>query len=559
MAMAQNLIKPAVSMFGKFGSVAIALPGWCFRRLVAYLVALVTPPSLVLPPYHQPKSRQWDFLRRSIIIGLIIFVGLIYGFLIAIFPLFLYTYLAAPIAIILLFTIWALPQSDNVPHATIVKLFFAAACTVCLWPNYLAIAVPGLPWITLIRLSSIPLTFWIFVSLSISPNFRKDMSQWFESSPWLLRLMLAFITIEILTLPMSSAPFASLNRLFILQIEWTMMFFVSAYVFSVPGRATLWAKMFCVFSAFLAITSLIEYRMSHVPWAGHLPSFLVVQSEIVEKILAGGARAASGKYRVQSIFTTSLNFAEILGLSTAFFVHFLITSRHRLIQVALAIYLCFSFFVIITTDSRLGIVGFFASILLYLLVGSAKRWRSREDSIFSPAIVLSYPVIFMFFMGLTLTWHRLNVMVWGGGAQQSSTDGRAEQWTMGMAKFWQWPFGYGLNQGGEVVGWVDLAGNMSLDSYYLSVLIEFGLLGFVAYFGLFLLATFQALVGGLDSKDEETDLLIPLGIMMIVFVIGKGVLNQTDNHTLVFVMLGMLAALVHRQKTAAAIGNTSNA
>lgn len=321
----------------------------------------------------------------------------------------------------------------------------------------------------------------------------------------------------------------------------------------------LWVKMFCGFAVFLAVTSLIEYRMGHVPWAGHMPSFLVVQSEIVEKILVGGARAASGKYRVQSIFTTSLNFAELLGLSTAFFVHFMITSRHRLIQAAIAAYLCFSFFVIITTDSRLGIIGFFASILLYLLVASAKRWRSREDSIFSPAIVLSYPVTFMLFMGLTLTWRRLNVMVWGGGAQQSSTDGRAEQWTMGMAKFWQWPFGYGQSQGGNVVGWVDLAGNMSIDSYYLSILIEFGLIGFVAYFGMFLLATSQALMAGITSKDKETDLLMPLGIMMIVFIIGKGVLSQTDNHTLVFIMLGMLVALVHRHKTATVSVSANNA
>lgn len=554
MATVQSLVRPAVSVLGKFG----ALPGWVFTRVVAYLIALVSPPAPVLPPYHQPKSPQWDTLLRTMVIALIVFIGLIYGFLIAIFPLFLYTYLAAPIAVVLLLTIWALPESDTFPHNAIIKLFFAASSTVCLWPNYLAVAIPGLPWITLMRLSTIPLTICVLISLSVSPKFRRDMSQWFESAPWLLRLMLAFIAIEILTLPMSQSPFSSLNRLFILQIEWTMMFFLSAYIFSVPGRATLWVKMFCSFVAFLAVSSLIEYRMGHVPWAGHLPSFLVVQSDIVDKILVGGARAASGKYRVQSIFTTSLSFAEILGLSTPFFLHFLMTSRTRIMQAALAVYLCFSFFVIITTDSRLGIIGFFASVLLYLFFGSFKRWRSRQDSIFSPAIVLSYPMIFMLFMALTLVWRRLNVMVWGGGAQQSSTDGRAEQWTMGMVKFWQWPFGYGQSQGGVVVGWVDLAGNMSLDSYYLSILIEFGIIGFIAYFGMLLLAASEAFIAGVSSKDKEIDLLMPLGIMIIVFIIGKGVLSQTDNHTLFFVMLGMLVALLHRSKSAKKISSPSD-
>jgi O-antigen ligase len=546
MAMAQNLMKPAVSMLGKFGSAAIALPGWCFTRLVTYLVALATPPAFVLPPYHQPKSRQWDFLRRSIVIALIVFVGLIYGFLIAIFPLFLYTYLALPISFIALTVIWALPETGHVPDYLITRLFFAVFLTVCLWPNYLAFVVPGLPWMTMIRIWSFPLVLVTLLGLSTAAEFRAKMSVWFSTSSIVIKLLIGFVIIECLTLPMSKTPFQSLSRFLITQVEWTSMTFIAAFVFAKEGRAMLWAKMLCGCAVFLAASSIAEYKLGYVPWARHIPSFLVIQSELVQNILIGGSRAATGVYRIQSIFTTSLNFAEFLALTTAFIVHFLVTSNKKIVKALLFVYLIFSFWVIFTTDSRLGTVGYFASILSYVLFGSAKRWMQNRDSLIAPALVISYPVIFAMFMALTFVWRRLEVMVWGGGAQQFSTDARHAQWESGMHQLQRWPLGYGLGQAPDVVGYVNLAGETSLDSYYLNILIDFGILGFIAYFGMFLLASWQSIKTGLKTRDPEIALLIPIGIMLGVFVLGKSVLSQVDNHTLAFIALGASVGLCHR-------------
>jgi O-Antigen ligase len=286
-----------------------------------------------------------------------------------------------------------------------------------------------------------------------------------------------------------------------------------------------------------------------VLWAKHIPSFLVIQSELVQNILIGGSRAATGVYRIQSIFTTSLNFAEFLALTTAFFVHFMVVSKSRLGQGLIFLYLIFSFWVIFTTDSRLGTVGYFASILLYMLFGSAKRWLHNSNSLMAPAIVISYPVILTMFMVLTFTWRRLEVMVWGGGAQQFSTDARHEQWASGWLKLGSWPFGYGLGQAPNVIGYVNLAGETSLDSYFLNILIDFGVLGFIAYFGMFLAASLQSIVTGLKTKDPELELLIPIGIMLGVFVLGKSVLSQVDNHTLAFIALGASVGLCHRAST----------
>jgi hypothetical protein len=511
-----------------------------------YLATLWTRPAPALAPYHQPVAPLRRAIKKTAAISLIILIGMIYGLLIAIFPLFLYLYLAVPVGILVLLVIWALPENENIPVKAINWLFFAMLATVCLWPNYIAIAIPGMPWITFMRLWSIPMTFLFIISLSMSPRFRREVGEWFETSPSILWMMLTFVALNFLTLPMSSHPFGAFNRVLINQFEMTMVFFVACYCFRKAGRVMQWAQIFCCFAIFLALFSVVEYINGQVPWANHIPSFFEIQSDLVEAILQGGARSATGQYRVQSIFTTSLNFAEFLALATPFMLHFIVTAKRQLIQGALVVYIPFSFWVIFKTDSRLGMIGFFASILIYALLWGIKRWRRDSHGLIAPALVLAYPVIVAAFFALTLIWRRLEVMVWGGGPQQASNDARALQWVGAVREFKQWPFGSGLGEAGELVGYFDQAGRLSLDSYYITILLDYGLIGFIAFYGMFIVAIMKAIRLGLETDDEETELLIPLGIMLTVFVVIKGVLSQEDNHTLVFMALGAAVALYHR-------------
>jgi O-Antigen ligase len=511
-----------------------------------YLVSLLAPPAPALAPYHQPVAPLRRAIKKTLVVSLIIFIGMLYGLLIAIFPLFLYLYLAVPVGILVLLVIWALPENENIPIKAINWLFFAIASTVCLWPNYIAIAIPGLPWITFMRLWSIPMTLLFVISLSMSPPFQRDVGAWFKTSPWILRFLIVFIALNFITLPMSFRPFASFNRVIISQFEWTMVFFVAAYLFGKQGKAMQWARLFCCLAIFLALFSIVEYINGQVPWANRIPSFFKIESELVEAILIGGARSATGEYRVQSIFTTSLNFAEFLALSTPFILHFMMTAKRQWIQGALLLYLPFSFWVIFKTDSRLGVIGFFASIFVYMLIWGVRRWRRDSHGLIAPAIVIAYPVIISAFFALTLIWRRLEVMVWGGGPQQASNEARRLQWTGAVRELKEWPFGNGLGSSGELVGYVDAAGRLSLDSYFITILMDFGILGAIVYFGMFIMAIFKAAKVGLETDDEEIALMIPLGIMLMVFLIIKGVLSQEDNHTLMFIALGATVALYHR-------------
>ena len=59
-----------------------------------------------------------------------------------------------PLAALGLLVIWTLPEVRWAPTRTLRWAFYASFIGLICWPNYLAISLPGLPWITVIRLTT---------------------------------------------------------------------------------------------------------------------------------------------------------------------------------------------------------------------------------------------------------------------------------------------------------------------------------------------------------------------------------------------------------------------
>lgn len=126
------------------------------------------------------------------------------------------------------------------------------------------------------------------------------------------------------------------------------------------------------------------------------------------------------------------------------------------------------------------------------------------------------------------------------------------QYQEGFAKLLTHPHGYGIGQGAEALGVTNPAGVLTIDTYYVMIALEYGALGAIAYF------TF--IVGGIvygakniqniTRLDLETEYIIPITISLINFFVIKSIFSNQDNHPVVFMMLGMLAALIHRAQQA---------
>jgi O-Antigen ligase len=516
------------------------------RRFALWFVSIWVPNDRVLGGYYQPPSPQWRSIRRWIVLSLITFVGMIYGFLVSIFPVAFYTYLAMPIVFILLLVIWILPEAKSVPRKLMTNLFFIFYISFLLWPNYLAIAIPGLPWITMIRLWSVPLAIVFLVSLSVSPAFRGEVTTALKTNPMTVKFLLAFVFMQIVTLPFSFKPFDSLNKFIDSIMTWSGLFLVAVFVFLQPGMAKRWTWQLCAMAVILCLIGEWEYHAQGVLWAGHIPSFLAVQDEVVQRILAGGGRLGSDIHRVQSTFVTSLNFAEFLAICTPFLVYFILRQQNWVYRAALFLYLCFHFRIIMWTDSRIGTVGFFVTFMLYGLAWMIHRRRTNVRDLIAPAVALAYPVGLAIFFVLSLTWPRLVNMTWGSGAQQYSTDARKAQFSLMWERLAQNPIGHGMGSGAEALGYTNLGGALTVDSYIIVVAMEYGVIGLIAFFGMILYSAARSYKFGIDLKEGEETLLIPLAIALVVFAVGRAVLGQQEANPLLFMMLGMAAALTHR-------------
>jgi len=286
-----------------------------------------------------------------------------------------------------------------------------------------------------------------------------------------------------------------------------------------------------------------------VPWAGHIPSFLKIEDPAVQRILSGQTRAGVDIYRVQSKFSTSLGFAEFMAMVTPFIIHIMVTERNRLIRIATAPVLILTFWFLVQTDSRLGMAGYLLSFMSDLFAWAFRQWRTKPGSTLAGLVVFSYPAIFGLFIAATLTVPRLHRMVWGSGQHQFSTNARADQYASGIPIVSSHPWGHGL---GQIVrrfsALVNLAGVLTIDTYYLAIALEVGILGFLAFYGMIILSSLKSAILSLKSKRAETLLLVPMSIFFINFLIIKSVFSQIENHPLMFFMMGLSLALIHQIK-----------
>lgn len=456
--------------------------------------------------------------------------------------------LSIPLVMLVLLIIWALPDSENPPLNLISALLFAFIGILVIWPDYLAFDLPGLPWLTAIRIVAVPLALAFLISLSTSSEFRSDVRKRLAVAPIAHQMMLVFIAISFFSILVATDVNVSTNKFIVALLYWFFPFYGAVWVFSRDGTAIKLAYFIWIAALTTVIIGLWEWRLQMVPWAGSVPSFLAIEDPIIQTILSGTARSTTGIYRVQSKFTTPLGFAEFLAFSTPFVIYFTMYAHHWFLKVLALASLPLILNAILTTDSRLGFVGFVMSFLVLIGIFSLRAWVQRKDSIFGPALTIAYPVILISFLAATFFIGRLRALVWGTGAQSFSSMAREEQVEMGMPIIWSQPWGHGIGNAATVLDYRNLEGALTIDSYYLSVGLEFGVLGFLVFFGMFLIALFYALNYALRTEDRSDLLLMPVMAALSIFFVVKSVFSQQENHPLVFVFLGALFGICYRIK-----------
>lgn len=505
-------------------------------------------PPVILQPYEDSHVARQHRRLGSLLAAVLTFFCIPFGFYFALFVPYLFVLFTVPLALLAALTIWALPDMRRAPTRTLTILYFAFFGALVLWPNYLAIALPGLPWITLLRLTGLPMVLLLLISISVSGEFRATLAAPLNATPVVWKALALFVCVQFLSIAFSSNTQQSIQRFVVFQTNWTAIFFVSCYVFLQENRPKRWAALTWSMAIFLGCVALAEASQQRVLWAGHIPGFLKIEDPTVQRILAGATRLTTGQYRAQSTFSTSLGLSEFMALSLPFALHFIASSQNKLVRTAAIASIPFYLIVILATDARLGILGFFIGTMGYLLFWAALLWRRKRDSLLGPAIVLAYPLFFCAIVAMSFVVGRVRNKVWGTGQYAASNEGRMDQIASGLPKVLTHPIGHGPGMGADALGYANRAGVSTIDSYFLLIGMEYGVAGFILYYGMVISCIYYAIKYAWSAHLRHPDyaLLIPAAVSLTSFFAIKAVFANDDNHPLIFMIMGMVVALVYR-------------
>ena len=504
-------------------------------------------PAPILAQYSRGRV-DLSLLRRAGVTGAKVLLAAAYGALVVMLPPSAIVWLAMPIVAMLLLTLWMLPDRATFPLVAIERVFLVFLVLSVLWPVYLAVDLPGLPWATPTRMALLALSFLLLYSVSTSSALRNHLLTVARASGGMWTAFLLWEAMQVITLPFSVRLSESLRKLFDNQFQLVGVMFIGMILFSRPGWASRAIKLLIFLAVVASIDGLIELRLGAPPWSNYIPSFLRVDEGLLANVLGSQARTADGLYRVRGPFLNSLLFAEFLALCVPFVVHEMVTARTLWKSFVMFAAFVIIFEAILTTQSRLGLVGVVVTILAYLPLWALRRWRADKSGLLGPSIVLGFPVIAVVMMVAIVSSNTLSVRILGGGAAAASTESRRIQREMAVPRILHNPIGYGLGQCGTVLGFTNPGGYLTIDSGFISTVLDIGVIGFFSFFGLCGLAAYHGARLFLQSTDRELQLGGPLAVTMIVFITIKFVLSQENNHYIVFLLIAMQLAFLARQR-----------
>lgn len=513
----------------------------------------------VLAGYRPLTDEKVDARRRRRLLALLFFVTFLYSFIYLLMPRALNVLLSFPIVILYLMVIWALPVSDYYPRKWLNFCFWSYFIALLLWPNYLAIGITGLPWITVVRLFGAPMVILMMVYSSSSAQFRKKMSDILSQSRTIVRLVVAFAAIQLISVAFAASPFDAIYKAINNQIAWTAIFFCSVWVFSRPRGVEFWLRLYIIMATILCGIAIAEARHGGVLWANSIPSFLKIDDESVERILGGAYRLGS-KYRVVATATTPLSLAELLGATSPLLLFALTQYRNLFVKIGLIALDVSLVYCILLTDSRLGLIAMIVGHVAYAAYYSVRQHKFGKNSLLSTSLLMLYPAAVALLIAAVLLVGRINNVVIGDGRQSFSDQARAAQISDGLVEIWFSPiFGFGPGQGAARLNYTNAAGTLTIDSYYLSVLLDYGFVGFFVFYGLFIATIVKGFKTALLGTEKVHHLSAAISIFLVCFLTTKAVLSQEANHSLIFMGLGAVVALSYAaRRESAGDGQLSN-
>lgn len=496
----------------------------------------------------KPLLKYSIYSRKSRKIGLYLFIafcavvfGGIYGMYIPLLPLSNIKFMLIPILFLILLCIWMIPErKEFLENPTRYGLYIFLTFWL-IWPPYLSLVIlPDNSWISPQRILVYFMLIMMLLSASISKKTKHILHENYNENRGI------YICIFVLLFASFASVFSSNNLAFSFTgfVKDVMFNFLVFFLGAALINQAKYLKiifLICIFSALiLGLMSFYENTLSQTIWSYHIPRNFFVDTEDMQKILS--PRFRFNDYRVKGSSLTSLEYAELLSYTLPMCLYYLLNNKGKFLKLIMVITILIIFYAIVVSRSRLGLVGALVSISSYSYLIAMRNWRINKKSLVGPALLTLYPAG-LAALGLLIGFSTtLTNLIFGGAGHASSTSARSEMWVKGLPLIAKKPlFGHGLYMGGSTLNYITPAGVRTIDTYILSIVLEIGVVGMLAFIILFILGSIKASKAyAYARKDDEFSLMgAAIVSIFMAFLVIKMVLSQRYNHTLLFLLLGV--------------------
>ena len=473
---------------------------------------------------------------------LAVFLGGVFGLYLPLLPMSSIKFMLLPILLLALIGIWTMPEKNTYLEEktrTVIYFFFGFWMV---WPSYLSlIKLPGGPWISPQRILIYTLLIMFLIMISVSKSTKQTLRKNYTENRSIFICVMVLLFASFMSIFFSNNIMVSATH-FIKELLFNfLMFFLAATLISNEKSLAIVFKV-CIASALiLGLVAFYETSLSQTIWSYHIPRSIFIDSVDMQVVLRPTFRF--GAYRVRGSSLTPLEYAELLALVLPMCVYYLLEKKEIVLKLFMIITIFVIFYGIFASGSRLGLIGAIVSIANYSFIISLRNMHLNSRSLLGPALLTLYPVSLITFIILITSSTTLSNKILGGSGHSASTNARFDMWSKGIPLISERPiFGYGLAMGAQTLNWRDPAGVLTIDTYILSILLETGLVGGLAFIALFIIGSIKASKYYVHSKKDDNfgGMAAAVASTLIAFLVIKVVLSQRYNHTLVFFLVGII-------------------
>lgn len=278
-------------------------------------------------------------------------------------------------------------------------------------------------------------------------------------------------------------------------------------------------------------------RMTGVRFAG--------DAQTLANIAEANRRLGQNAMRIQSVFTHPIVFAQFLAWAAPFLVFAALGRTQMWMRLTALGCLAVLPVLVFATNARSGLIALGASLMTYIAIGLIRR-----VGLFSlQSAAAAFMTLALLLGAFNVGQGTLGGLVQGRNAvEASSTQARSAMFERGLREISASPIvGFGDGQSPQYAGLVGRNGILTIDSAFLSSLLDSGWVGLLMNLSIWALALVSATRAALQPKASGFDAAVAASLVGVMSVFA--VLSITDNLSLIFFSIGLTSVALLRARS----------